>query len=808
MTHALTVLATAAAYYLAAKLGFTMAFDAAQVTAVWPPTGLALAAVLVIGMRAVPGVLLGAFLANVTSHEPIATAAGIAAGNTLEALAGASLLRAAGFRPSLERMRDVLALGLAASASPIVSATLGVTCLCLGGVQPWDAFARLWGVWWFGDALGDLVMAPLLLVWIRPPRGLDRWNVGEAAVLGLATVAVGLGVFVGSFQMPDGAYPLHYAAFPLVIWAALRFGQRGTATILFVTSALAIWGTAHGAGPFVMATMHESLVMLQLFMAVVAVTALLLGAAIAERDVADARAAADFVRLEVSEERLRLALDAGRMGVWDWSVETGDVKWSENLEAIHGLAPGSFNGTIEGFQDIVHLDDRARVERAIQEALERGSGYEVEFRTTSDRPHWIAGKGRVLRAADGRAVRMLGVGLDVTARHRMEDELRVHARRLADADRRKDEFLAMLGHELRNPLTPLSTALHLLRRDVPDRERFLDMAERQIAQLVRLVDDLLDVARITQGKITLRREPIALADAVTRAVETARPLIESRGHALTISLPPSPLRIEADGARIAQVLGNLLGNAAKFTPPGGSIWLTAERVADELVLRVRDTGAGLPAVLIPQIFDLFVQGDGSPESARGGLGIGLTIVRRLVELHGGRVEARSAGPGQGSEFVLYLPALPVTLVDPPARIVPTGRRPPSGLRVLIVEDNTDVAESLATTLGVWGHEVRVVHNGPSALEMAEGWTPGMILSDLGLPGMSGYELARRLRAEPAFGAVVLVALSGFGRDEDRRLAIDAGFDHHFVKPCPLDVLEDLLDRIAASFAARDPRALH
>jgi two-component system CheB/CheR fusion protein len=810
VANALTVLATAAAYYVAAKLGLSLAFVAAQVTAVWPPTGLALAAVLLLGVRVAPGILLGAFLANVTVHEPVATAAGIAVGNTLEALVGAWVLQAAGFSPTLDRLRDVLALVLAALASPLVSATIGVSSLCAGGVQPWTVFTPLWGVWWFGDALGDLVMAPLLLVWVRGPRArLDGWGLGEAAAIAATTIGAGLVVFVGPLRMPAEAYPLHYAVFPLVVWAALRFGQQGTATVIFATSALAIWGTAHGAGPFIMGTTHASLVMLQLFMAVVAVTALLLGAAIAERDLAERRAAADFVRLEVSEERLRLALDAGRMGVWDWSIETGDVKWSDNLEAIHGLPPGSFSGTIDGFREIVHPDDRARVERALQEALERGTGYDVEFRTvSSNRSHWMAGKGRVFRAADGRAVRMLGVGLDVTDRRRMEEELREQAHRLADADRRKDEFLAMLGHELRNPLTPLITALHLLRRDVADRERFLDMAERQVQQLVRLVDDLLDVARITQGKITLKKKPVALADVVTRAVDTARPLIESRGHALTVSLPAATVQLEADEARLAQVLGNLLGNAAKFTPSGGSIWLTAERVGDELVLRVRDTGAGLPAALLPHVFDLFVQGDGSPDAARGGLGIGLTVVRRLVELHGGRVEARSTGPGQGSEFVIRLPALPVTLVETVPRIVPTVRRSSSGLRILVVEDNVDAAESLATTIGLWGHDVRVAFDGPAALELAEGWAPGLILSDLGLPGMSGYELARRLRAQPAFGGGVLVALSGFGREEDKRQAVEAGFDHHFVKPCPLDVLEDLLERVAVSVASRDPRALH
>jgi len=488
------------------------------------------------------------------------------------------------------------------------------------------------------------------------------------------------------------------------------------------------------------------------------------------------------------------------MGVWDWNIATGDVTWTESLEPLHGLAPGTFPGTIESFRALVHPEDRDAVDRAIGKAVDEGTGYDVEFRNV--RPDgdvgWIAGKGRVFRDASGRPVRMIGVGMDVTDRRRLADELAARVRDLAEADRRKDEFLAMLAHELRNPLSPLGTALHIVRTDAERRERFLDMADRQVRQLIRLVDDLLDVSRITQGKITLRREPTLLDEVVARALETVRPLIDTRGHALTVTLPPHRVRLDADPTRLAQVLGNLLANATKFTPAHGSIWLTAETMNGEVAVRVRDTGAGLAPELLPHVFDIFVQGDRSLDRARGGLGIGLTIVRQLVELHGGRVAAWSGGIGKGSEFTIHLPlARPVA--EPDARARPAAddhaARP---LRILVVEDNEDTAESLTTILEVWGHEVRVALDGLAALESAPTWQPEVVLSDLGLPGLDGYALARRLREIPALGHAVLIALSGYGRDQDRRQAFDAGFDHHLVKPPDLEGLAALLARIAAA----------
>jgi len=810
----LAAILVAALYVAAAKLGFTMAFPAPQVTVVWPPTGIALAAVLLLGRRIWPGIALGAFLANVTApNETVATACGIATGNTLEALVGAWALERAGFHPALDRLRDVLALVVrAALGSTAVSATIGVTTLCLGGTHPWAAFAKIWWVWWVGDAIGDLVMAPLLLVLATaPPIRVRPQRVAEAMVLAAALFVVSVTLFAGRSGMPMTGYPLHYTIFPFVIWSALRFGQRGSTSVTFAAAAVTIWSTTHGSGPFAMTPPHESLTLLQLFMAVVAVSALLLGAAIAEREAAEHRGAADYARLQASEERLRLALEAGRMGVWDWDVATGAITWSDSLEPIHGLARGAFPGTLEGFQALVHPEDRERVNRAITHALEEGGGYDVEFRNL--RPdgtvHWIAGKGTAVRDPAGRAVRMLGVGMDVTGRRRLEEELRQRAAQLADADRRKDEFLAMLAHELRNPLQPLTNALHLLGRSHADKERFLAMASRQVTHLVRLVDDLLDVSRITQGKITLRKEPVRLSELVAQAVETVRPSIEPSGHSVSVSLPAEPLQLDADPARLAQVLANLLSNAAKYTPPGGSIWLTAERAGDQVAIRVRDTGAGIDPELLPHVFDLFVQGDTPADRAPGGLGIGLTIVRRLVEMHGGRVEAHSAGGGRGSEFIVWLPASPPSFGE---AIVPRDERkdaaPPRGLRVLVVEDNRDSAESLAEMLGLWGHQVHIAFDGVAALELAERHRPDLVLSDIGLPGMDGYELARRLRDGRGPARAVLVALTGYGRDDDKRRALEAGFDHHLVKPPDMGALEELLRRVTITPAAEREQTLH
>jgi PAS domain S-box-containing protein len=390
---------------------------------------------------------------------------------------------------------------------------------------------------------------------------------------------------------------------------------------------------------------------------------------------------------------------------------------------------------------------------------------------------------------DGRG-RLAGVVLvfrDITERRAVERALR-------DNDRRKDEFLAMLAHELRNPLAPIRNAAHTLGLlgSPDDRVQWVSgVIERQVELMTRLVDDLLDVSRITSGKITLQREPVALAAVIAQAVERARPPAESRKETLGVEVAPDVGWVDGDQARLVQVVGNLLDNAIKYTEEGGHIRLSARAQADEVVIAVRDTGVGIAADLVPYVFDLFTQADRSLERRQGGLGIGLTLVRRLVEMHGGRVEAASEGPGRGSEFTIHLPRLAFGAPDPaPA---PGPERPAGpGRRVLVVDDQLDSSESLAVLLRLRGHEVRTASDGSSALEEFARYRPEVVFLDLGLPGMSGYEVARRLRAMPEARDVRLVALTGYGTEADRERTRAAGFDVHLAKPVDPQAVETLL----------------
>jgi len=365
------------------------------------------------------------------------------------------------------------------------------------------------------------------------------------------------------------------------------------------------------------------------------------------------------------------------------------------------------------------------------------------------------------------------------------------ARQLLDSDRSKDEFLAVLGHELRNPLSPILTALHIMRLRSTDEttERERAVIERQVSHLSRLVDDLLDVSRATMGKIDLRRERIDVSTAVARAVEMSRPLIESKKHHLTVSVPVGALYVDGDVVRLAQVVGNLLHNAAKYTDPGGHIAVEGVLEAGEVVVRVRDDGQGIPADRLPAMFELFVQGDQSPERSQGGLGVGLTLVRSLVQLHGGRVDARSNGPGSGSEFVIRLPAVSERVPRGPERraVAKSGQTP---RRVLIVDDDVDATQLLADALRSAGHEVREEHDGTSALVAAAQFQPDVVLLDLGLPGMDGIEVARRMRSYPELGEVRIVALTGFGQKSAQTRSAAVGIESLLVKPVDMQTIMD------------------
>ena len=369
-------------------------------------------------------------------------------------------------------------------------------------------------------------------------------------------------------------------------------------------------------------------------------------------------------------------------------------------------------------------------------------------------------------------------------------------RDIQESDARKNEFLAMLAHELRNPLAAIQGANYVLRisEQTPDKIAWAQaIIDRQVSQLVRLVDDLLDVARITQGKIRLQLEPVEVTAVIELAKELSGPLITARRHRLVVAPPAAPLWVRGDVTRLAQVLANLLNNAAKYTDEGGLIQLTIESEPKWVLLRVRDNGIGISPEIVQSIFDLFTQATRSLDRAQGGLGIGLTLVRHLVGMHGGSVSVRSAGLGQGSEFVVRLPRLP----DPPAvrssdGAATTAPRPPR--RVLVVDDNQDVADSLLIILQQQGHQVRAAHDGLTALKLAESYKPEVVLLDIGLPGLDGYEVARRLRALPELHGALLIALTGYGQPDARRRALDAGFDVHLVKPVDPQTLTDLINR--------------
>ena len=386
-------------------------------------------------------------------------------------------------------------------------------------------------------------------------------------------------------------------------------------------------------------------------------------------------------------------------------------------------------------------------------------------------------------------------------RNQFEHELaeakqRWELQRLRDESERKNEFLAMLAHELRNPLAPIRNAVQWLRlKSASDMDTrwAQDVIDRQVQHLTRLVDDLLDVSRITRGMIQLHKEPVDIDTIVARAVELAQPLIDARKHSLTVSLLSEPALLEADPARLSQALANVLNNAAKYTNEGGRIWLTFERHGNDLVISVRDTGVGIPKELLPHVFDLFVQEDRSLERAQGGLGIGLTLVRNLVEMHGGNIQATSAGPGQGSEFVMRLPVLLKNLPPNPPILRETRAKeavPPR--RILVVDDNADSAESLALLLRHAGHQVETAYDGAAALEATRRNPPDVVLLDIALPRISGLEVARRMRSELGLNHALLVAMTGYGQVEDQIRSREAGLNAHLVKPVDLNALTELI----------------
>ena len=518
-------------------------------------------------------------------------------------------------------------------------------------------------------------------------------------------------------------------------------------------------------------------------------------------------ARADELEQRIVKERL---LATARMATWEWNPQADVITASESLNDLYGLLPGEgIRRSGQGFP-LVHPEDLERHRAIVQTAAREGGSWHSEFRIIRPRDGkviWLEERALATRDPATGKVTMTGLVWEITERKEAEEALRASIterrraeEKLREADRRKDEFLATLAHELRNPLAPIRNGLQILALSAsadPGLRRTGQMMERQMSHLVRLVDDLLEVSRISRGKVELRKKRVLLNEVLAGAIESTRAQIEAKHHELLID-GEEPIAVEGDPDRLAQVFSNLLSNAAKYTEAEGRIRVTMRREGDDAVVAVEDTGCGIPAESLESVFEMFSQVHA--QQASGGLGIGLALVRELVQMHGGSVTAHSEGIGRGSTFTVRLPSIEGVQTD--AQAGAAGSVPVSGserraLRILVVDDNADAANSLAMLLEIHGHAVRTVYGGPAALREFEGFGPEVVLLDIGMPDMDGYEVARRIRALPGGRSVRLFALTGWGQEEDKRRAMEAGFDEHLTKPVEAALLDTLLKQSPA-----------
>jgi signal transduction histidine kinase/CheY-like chemotaxis protein len=659
---ALTVGILAVLYLVAGKLSLKLAFLHASVSPVWPPAGIALAALLVLGYRAWPAIFIGAFLVNLTTAGNVPTSLGIAMGNTLEAVAGAWLVhRFAGGTEVFDRAQGVFKFALAVIVSTLVGPTLGLTSLALAGFADWANYGAIWLTWWLGDMTGDLIVAPLLILWYgAPTRRWGRAAILEVVLLFLLLFVLGQVVFGGWLPISGKNYPIEFICGPIVIWTAFRFTQRETATGIFILSALAIWGTLRGYGPFVMESGNQSLLMLQASTAILIVTAMALAAGMAERRRAEA------------------------------AIE----QQSATVEA---------------------------------------------------------------------------------------------------ANRTKDNFLAMLSHELRTPLTPVLAALDALKTKSPPPAELNDtlaMMRRNIELESQLIDDLLDLTRITKDKLQLQFESVDAHQAISNVVEICASEVSAKKLQVQLDLRAGHFHVMADPAKFQQIIWNLFKNAIKFTGENGAITISsANHLPNILTIGVSDTGIGIEPEIMERIFNPFEQGERSFQRRFGGLGLGLTISKSLAQAHGASLIAKSEGRDRGATFLLTIKT--VGLEEAPARpAAVSAQMSPSSLRILLVDDHPDTCAALERLLTLRGHHVTAAHSMRAAMEVAENNQFDLLISDVGLPDGNGMELLRHLRSKFAIPGI---AISGFGMDADIGKSLEAGFSAHLVKPVKLEKLEAAIE---------------
>ncbi|HEV8662211.1 MAG TPA: MASE1 domain-containing protein [Candidatus Methylomirabilis sp.] len=756
----------AAAYFGAARLGLSLAVMHPNVTLVWPPTGIALAALLLFGSRLWPGIALGAFLANASTAVSLATAGGIAVGNTLEALAGVYLLRRVGrFRNSLGRLQDVLGLLiLAAACSTTVSATIGVASLCLGGAAPWALYGSLWWQWWLGDAMGALVVAPVLLTWgARPHLSWPLRRLAEAGTLLGLLVIVSQILFGGWFPTEVLGYPMAYVVFPFVIWAALRFGPRGAATATLVVSAIAVWGTVQAVGPFLGEDPTERLLLLQTFMSVVAGTGLILAATNTERRRGEAA-------LRDSEERFRAVAATAHDAIVSADSQGVITYFNRAAEQIFGYAASYMVGkplTLlmperfheahrQGLSRFLATGEAHVIGKTVELVGRRQDG--TEFPLELSLASWKVGA----------RVFFTGILRDVSERKRAEEalqaanaQLRETMGQLEEASRFKSEFLANMSHELRTPLNAIIGFSDLLQGGRPGpvtekQARYVGHIQQSGRHLLEIINDVLDLSKVEAGVMELALERCLVRETLEGALNTIRPQATKKGLALDLDAPADLPVVSADPVRLKQILFNLLSNAVKFTPDGGKVTLQARHLdSDWVEVAVADTGVGIPPEEQGKLFREFVQVSSAAGKRHEGAGLGLALTKKLVELHGGRIGLESA-VGRGSRFAFTLPvAQPLAASRPAER----AEEAPGERQVLVIEDEQAAAELIRNHLEQAGYRTTWARNGQEGLALARRLRPLAITLDILLPDVSGWEVLRTLKADPATRETPVIVVS-------------------------------------------------
>ena len=663
----------AVVYFAAAELGLSLATLHSNVTPVWPPAGIAIASLLIFGPRLWPGIFLGALAANLRTDIPAASAFGIAIGNTAQALITYwLLLRVVRWRGTFDSVQEVLRFIVCATIlGPLVSATIGSLSLCLGGAAEWDRFTPLWLTWVMGDGFGALIVGPFLLSWSKPGRLTSRdWP--EVASLFVLLLIVVLIVFAGWFPGPVKTYPLAYLCLPCLLWAALRFDQRMVTTSIVVMAAVAIWGAGRGYGPFVQRNPNVALLLLISFVGTSSLMALVVGAVMNERRRAQAEKDKLVSELEIQRRRIEDIVAHVPGVVWESWGKPGSANFRTEFVSSHigkmlgytaeeSLAMPQF-----GFE-VIHPDDRERVVAEAAAIFASGKGGTSRFRIVhkDGSEIWVEAQSIVVCDESG-PIGMRGVTMDITPAVRLELErgelLRSesHAREEAEeASRLKEEFLATVSHELRTPLNAVVGWSRLLRAgqlDPAAASHAIEIIERNALMQKQIVEDLLDVSRIITGKLRINTQPIDLLLVIHAAVDAVRPAAEAKEIQIRPHFEAHDVIVKADIERLQQVFWNLLANAVKFTPARGTVDIYVRQQNLLAEVRIEDSGPGIPPEFLPRIFERFTQADGSFTRKHGGLGLGLAIVRHLVELHGGVVSARNRDENGGAVLVVVLPA--------------------------------------------------------------------------------------------------------------------------------------------------------